>query len=221
MNPRALAILGIAAVALVALVVLRPNSRGEASARNAGAGASASASNADDSLPAHFGLGRSATAAELAPIDVDVRPDGQGLPAGSGTAGTGARIYAARCVTCHGKDGEGVRQGNVQLGPKLIGRNPGDAFDFNESARKEGGKTIGNYWPYATTLFDYVRRAMPYDRPGSLSNDEVYAVTAYLLAQNQLIKDDAVIDAKSLPQVVMPSRDKFVRDDREASTTVR
>jgi cytochrome c len=210
MNPRAFAILGIAAVALVAFVIVRPDSP-----RVAGA------SDTNDSLPAHFGLGRTATAAELAAIDIDVRPDGRGLPAGSGTPAAGARIYAARCVACHGKDGEGVRQDRLQLGPKLIGRNPGDAFDFNESTQKEGAKTIGNYWPYATTLFDYVRRAMPYDRPGSLTNDEVYAVTAYLLERNQLIKADAVIDAKSLPRVEMPSRDRFVRDDREKSTTVR
>jgi cytochrome c len=210
MNPRAFAILGIAAIALVAFVIVRPDAP-----RVAGA------SDANDSLPAHFGLGRTATPAELAAIDIDVRPDGRGLPAGSGTPAAGARIYAARCIACHGKDGEGVRQDRLQLGPKLIGRNPGDAFDFNQSTQKEGAKTIGNYWPYATTLFDYVRRAMPYDRPGSLTNDEVYAVTAYLLERNQLIKGDAVIDAESLPQVEMPSRDRFVRDDREKSTTVR
>src|SRR4051812_35379069 len=111
-----------------------------------------------DSMPRHFGIGRPATAAELARIDIDVRADGRGLPAGSGTPGAGAKIYAARCVTCHGRNGEGIRQGTLQLGPKLIGRNPGDAFDFNQSTEKEGTRTIGNYWPYATTLFDYVRR---------------------------------------------------------------
>ena len=174
-----------------------------------------------DSAPAHFGVGRSATAAEIARIDIDVRADGHGLPAGEGTASTGAKIYAAKCVACHGKNGEGLRSGTLQLGPALIGRNPGDAFDFNTSVRKEGTKTIGNYWPYATTIFDYVRRAMPYDRPGSLSNAEVYAVTAYLLARNQLIDSNTVISARTLPQVMMPSRNKFVRDDREASKTVR
>lgn len=174
-----------------------------------------------DSLPEHFGIGRSATAAELTRIDIDVRADGRGLPAGSGTPDAGARIYAARCVACHGKNGEGVRQGKLQLGPKLIGRNPGDAFDFNQSTQKEGTKTIGNYWPYATTLFDYVRRAMPLDRPGSLTNDEVYALTAYLLERNQIIAASQVIDARSLPQVKMPSRDRFVRDDRETSNAVK
>jgi len=171
--------------------------------------------------PQHFGIGRTATAAELTRIDVDVRADGRGLPAGSGTAAGGATVYAGKCVACHGKDGEGVRQGRVQLGPKLIGRNAGDAFDFNESTAKEGTKTIGSYWPYATTLFDYIRRAMPQDRPGSLTNDEVYAVTAYLLARNQVIAETAAMDAKSLPAVKMPSRDRFARDDRMSSTRVR
>jgi cytochrome c len=178
-------------------------------------------SDTSDSLPSQFGIGRTATAAELARIDVDVRADGRGLPVGSGTPAAGAKIYAARCASCHGKSGEGLRQGTVQLGPKLIGRNPGDAFDFNESTRKEGAKTIGNYWPYATTIFDYVRRAMPQDRPGSLTNDEVYALTAYLLERNQIISANAVIDARSLPRVKMPSRDRFVRDDRESSNVVR
>jgi cytochrome c len=219
MNPRAFAILGIAIVALAAFVIVRPSAPRVAGA--SAAGSANVASGATDPLPSHFGIGRTATAAELAAIDIDVRPDGRGLPAGSGTPAAGARVYAARCVSCHGKDGEGVRQDRLQLGPRLVGRNPNDAFDFNESTQKEGTKTIGNYWPYATTLFDYVRRAMPYDRPGSLTNDEVYAVTAYLLERNQLVKADAVIDAKSLPAVEMPSRGRFVRDDREQSTTVR
>jgi cytochrome c len=180
-----------------------------------------SAQHQADKAPRHFGIGRTATAAELARIDDDVRPDGRGLPAGSGTAAAGATIYTARCVSCHGKNGEGVRQGTVQLGPKLIGRNPGDAFDFNESLQKEGNRTIGNYWPYATTLFDYVRRAMPQDRPGSLTNDEVYALTAYLLERNQIIAANQVIDARSLPRVKMTSRDKFERDNREGSSVVR
>jgi cytochrome c len=171
--------------------------------------------------PEHFGIGRAATNAELARIDDDVRPDGRGLPPGSGTPAVGAKLYAAKCVACHGKNGEGMRSGTVQLGPALIGRKPGDAFDFNKSTRLEGTKTIGNYWPYATTVFDYVRRAMPYDRPGSLTDNEVYALTAYLLHRNQIIDSATVIDASSLPKVHMPSRDKFVRDDREQSQVVR
>jgi cytochrome c len=202
---------GFAVAALIAVVSLY-------GCAASGAGGRAGAT---DSLPTHFGLGRAATAAELARIDIDVRADGRGLPAGSGTSADGAKVYAARCVACHGPNGEGVRQGSLQLGPKLIGRNAGDAFDFNESTRKEGTKTIGNYWPYATTLFDYVRRAMPQDRPGSLTNDEVYAVTAYLLERNEIIPASATMDARSLPLVEMPSRDRFARDDRESSNVVR
>jgi cytochrome c len=194
---------------------------GRSALNRAASGHAASSGKGDDSLPAHFGIGRAATAPELARIDVDVRADGRGLPAGSGTPAAGAGIYAAKCAACHGRNGEGVRQGSAQLGPRLVGRNPGDAFDFNESTRKEGAKTIGNYWPYATTIFDYVRRAMPQDRPGSLSDDEVYALTAYLLERNQIIPATATMDARSLPQVKMPSRDRFARDDRETSTHVR
>lgn len=206
---RALLLVPLAAIVAV-VAIERPRSREAAAPPLAG-----------DSLPSHFGLGRAATAAELARVDIDVRADGRGLPAGSGTAAGGAKIFAARCVACHGKNGEGVKQGTLQVGPALIGRNPGDAFDFNQSTQKEGAKTIGNYWPYATTLFDYVRRAMPYDHPGSLTNDEVYALTAYLLERNQIVQPGAVIDAKSLPTVAMPSRGRFVRDDRETSTKVR
>jgi mono/diheme cytochrome c family protein len=176
---------------------------------------------AGDSIPTHFGIGRPATHAEVARIDIDVRADGRGLPTGSGTPAAGAKVYAAKCAVCHGKSGEGMRTPTVQLGPALVGRKPGDAFDFNASMRNEATKTIGNYWPHATTIFDYVRRAMPYDRPGSLSDAEVYAVTAYLLQRNRLIDSAAVIDAKTLPLVLMPSRDKFVRDDREGSRSVR
>ena len=101
----------------------------------------------------------------------------------------------------------------------LVGRVPGDAFDFGDGMRAE--RTIGSYWPWATTVFDYVRRAMPWDRPGSLSDDEVYAITAWLLYRNDIIAADAVLDATSLPQVEMPSRDRFVADDRLESHRVR
>jgi mono/diheme cytochrome c family protein len=176
---------------------------------------------AADSVPARFEIGRAATSAEIEQLDIDARPDGHGLPAGQGTFAEGKRVFTTRCMMCHGRNGEGVRQGTVQLGPALIGRKPGDAFDFNASVKNEGTKTIGNYWPYATTVFDYVRRAMPFDRPGSLSNADVYAVTAYLLARNQIIDSTTVIDAKTLVKVKMPSAGKFVRDDREAFRVVR
>jgi cytochrome c len=175
---------------------------------------------ASESLPARLGIGRPATARDVAPIDIDIMPDGRGLPAGQGTAAEGMLVYVAKCAVCHGGAGEGIRTG-LKTGPALVGRNPGDAFDFNASQQKEGTKTIGNYWPYATTVFDYVRRAMPFDQPGSLTDKEVWAVTAYLLQKNDLIAEGTVINAKTLPQVKMTGRGHFVRDDREASTRVR
>jgi S-disulfanyl-L-cysteine oxidoreductase SoxD len=162
-----------------------------------------------EALPPRLGYGRAATAAEIAALDIAIAPDGAGLPPGAGTVAAGAAVYAAQCAACHGPHGEGV----PQVGDRLVGREPIDSTGFN--------RTIGNYWPYSTTLFDYVRRAMPFDRPGSLSDEEVYAVTAYLLHLNDIVAADAVMDARTLPQVVMPARDRFVPDDRERSTTVR
>jgi len=164
-------------------------------------------------LPTRFGLGQPASSAHIARLDIDVMPDGRGLPAGSGSVDEGARLFAANCAVCHGVDGIGGPEGS------LVGRVPGDAFDFGDGMRAE--RTIGSYWPWATTVFDYVRRAMPWDRPGSLSDDEVYAITAWLLYRNDIIAADAVLDATSLPQVEMPSRDRFVADDRLESHRVR
>lgn len=161
-----------------------------------------------------YGLGRAASSAELAAVDIDIAPDGTGLPAGGGTARAGAAIYAAKCALCHGQNGEGLG-----LFPKLIGREPGDSFSFGRDVKLV--KTIGNYWPYATTLFDYIRRAMPYQAPGSLSNDEVYGLVAFLLARNEIISDTTVVDARSLPRVKMPARDRFVPDDREGGEEFR
>ena len=156
--------------------------------------------------PATFGIGRPATPAEIAALDIDVGPDGAGLPAGRGTAADGAPIYAARCASCHGKTG---KEGPNDV---LVGRLTGDAFPFAKDPRAP--KTIGSYWPYATTVFDYIRRAMPSDKPGSLRDDEVYSLVAFLLAANELIPQDAVVDAASLPKVKMPARDHFVPDTR-------
>ena len=163
-------------------------------------------SNGSTNEPARFGIGRPATAAEIAVLDIDVGPDGAGLPPGRGTAADGAPIYAARCAACHGKTGK--------EGPNdtLVGRLPDDAFTFARDPRAP--KTIGSYWPYATTIFDYVRRAMPPDAPGSLKDNEVYGLVAYLLTLNDLIPADAVIDAASLPKVTMPAHDRFVPDTR-------
>lgn len=166
-------------------------------------------------LPSTLGIGRAATQAEIALLDIDVMPDGTGLPPGRGTADTGAAIFAAKCAPCHGSEGEGT-----EAALALVGRLPGDEFPFGDTDPRPA-RTIGNYWPYATTVFDYVRRAMPYDRPGSLTDGEVYALTAWLLWKNGLIDETFVMDAETLPAVVMPARDRFVRDDREASVRVR
>jgi len=156
--------------------------------------------------PATFGIGRPATPAEIAAWDIDIGPDGTGLPPGRGTAADGAPIFAARCAGCHGKTG---KEGPNDV---LVGRLPNDEFPFARDPRAP--KTIGSYWPYATTVFDYIRRAMPPDEPGSLKDDEVYNLTAFLLAQNELIAQDAVISATSLPKVKMPARDHFKPDAR-------
>jgi S-disulfanyl-L-cysteine oxidoreductase SoxD len=156
--------------------------------------------------PATLGIGRPATPAEIAALDIDIGPEGAGLPPGRGTAADGAPIYAARCAGCHGKSG---KEGPNDV---LVGRLPGDAFPFARDPRAP--KTIGSYWPYATTVFDYIRRAMPPDAPGSLKDEEVYSLVAYLLALNELIPQDAVVDAASLPKVQMPARARFVPDTR-------
>lgn len=142
-------------------------------------------------------LGQPATAADIAAWELSIPPSGQGLPPGSGTAVQGAEIYRAKCASCHGANGAGK---------------PADALAGGMGSLSSATplKTVGSYWPYATTLFDYVRRAMPYDRPLSLSDDEVYAVSAYILALNGIIREDAALDAKTLPQVAMPNRNGFV-----------
>jgi cytochrome c len=158
--------------------------------------------------PATFGIGRPAAPAEIAALDIDIGPDGAGLPPGRGTAAEGAPVYALRCAACHGKTGT---EGPNDL---LVGRLPDDTFPFARDP--QAPRTIGSYWPYATTVFDYIRRAMPLDAPGSLKDDEVYGLVAYLLVRNDLVPADTVIDATSLPKVKMPARDHFVPDEREA-----
>lgn len=155
--------------------------------------------------PDLLGFGRLASESEIALLDIDVGPDGAGLPPGAGTAAKGGEIYLAKCAQCHGINGEGG------LNDRLVQDVPGE----------RGGRSIGSYWPYATTLFDYVRRAMPYTTPGSLSNEEVYHLTAWLLFKNGVVPEDAVIDATTLHQIVMPARDLFVSDDREQYSVVR
>ena len=124
-------------------------------------------------------------------------PDGAGLPAGSGTAGQGASIYAQKCAACHGDNGKGG------ISSALIAKGPITSINAAE-------KTIGNFWPYATTLFDYIRRAMPWQQPKSLTSDEVYALTAYILVLNKVIGENEPMNATTLPQVRMPNRDGFI-----------
>jgi mono/diheme cytochrome c family protein len=161
-----------------------------------------------------YGLGRPATEDEIRIQNQDVGPSGAELPEGKGSVVDGAKVYGAKCASCHGMKGEGMPPF-----PKLVGRDPKDGFPFGRDPALV--KTIGNYWPHATTLFDYVKRSMPFMQPGSLSNDEVYAVTAWLLAQNEIIPADATLDAAGLRAVKMPARDRFVRDDRKGGAEVR
>lgn len=161
-----------------------------------------------------YGLGHTPTPARLAAIDIDVDPSGAGLPEGRGTAADGAAVYAAKCASCHGAKGEGVAPV-----PALVGRTPDVGYDFARADRAP--RTIGNYWPYATTVFDYVRRAMPQNAPGSLSDTETYAVVAWLLHENGIIAADAEMNATTLSAVQMPARGIFVRDDRQGGRPFR
>ncbi len=141
-------------------------------------------------------LGKPIDPKDIAPWDISILPDGTGLPPGSGTPAQGAPIFAQKCSACHGENGKGGIAAPVT--------------PYAARATLDGGKTIANFWPYATTLFDFIRRAMPYNKPHSLSDQEVYALTAYLLRLNNLIGESDVIDAKSLPNVKMPNRDNFI-----------
>ena len=160
-----------------------------------------------------FGIGRAATPDEIKKLDIDVMPDGRGLPAGRGTVAEGAAIYAAKCRSCHGANGEGAAF------DRLVGRDSGPNFNFAMDAKLV--KTVGNYWPYATTLYDYTARAMPFMQPGSLTANETYSLVAYILALNQIVPEDAVMDPSTLPKVMMPSRDRFVIDNRKGGKIVK
>jgi len=141
-------------------------------------------------------LGKPINQTDLAPWDINILTNGSNLPPGSGKAVEGAKIYAEKCALCHGDKGQGGHAA------RLIGGPP--------KATLDGGKTIANYWPYATTLFDFIRRAMPFTQPRSLTDQEVYALVAYILAENKLIGADDEINATTLPKVRMPNRDNFV-----------
>jgi S-disulfanyl-L-cysteine oxidoreductase SoxD len=146
------------------------------------------------------GLGKSITEADIAAWDVAVMPDGTGLPAGSGNAAAGAKVYQSKCSACHGDNGKG---GTAPGAGPLAGGAP-------LTSGIDTAKTIGNFWGHSTTVFDFIRRAMPFNQPRTLSNDEVYALTAYLLSINKIIGETDVMNAQTLPKVRMPNRDNFI-----------
>jgi cytochrome c len=155
--------------------------------------------------PAHaqnrYGIGRAATPAEIAGWNIDVDRDGHNLPPGSGTVGHGREVFDQQCAACHGAKGEGG------LGDRLAGGQ-------GSLATPQPVRTVGSYWPYAPTLFDYIRRAMPQNAPQSLSNEDVYAVSAYILNLNGLFPSDGTLDAKTLTAIKMPNRSMFTGDPR-------
>lgn len=157
-----------------------------------------------DPACAAYGFGTTPTEAELAAFTSPL-PDGRGLPAGSGTVAQGAALFQGQCASCHGDK----LQGGV--GDRLVG---GRGSLVNNDPKKAPIKTVESYWPYATTLFDYIKRAMPQTAPGSLGNDQVYALCAYILSEAKIIPADSTLDANSLPKVKMPNRDGFVPDRR-------
>jgi cytochrome c len=148
-----------------------------------------------------YGIGRSATPAEIAGWNIDIDREGHNLPPGSGSVSHGQEVFDQQCASCHGAKGEGG------VGDRLVGGQ-------GTLATPKPVKTVGSYWPYAPTLFDYIRRAMPQNAPQSLSNDDVYAVSAYILNLNGLLPADATLDAKTLSAIKMPNRSMFVGDPR-------
>ena len=194
-------------VAALALAGGGPELAAQAAGQDAGGGAA-------EAMPESFGFGRAATPDEIAAWDIDVMPDGTGLPEGEGTAASGAPIYARQCAVCHGQAGEGG------VADRLVGYQPESTPPFGpryEAWRGDGPDvpySVGNYWPYATTLYDYIHRAMPTNAPGTLEPDQVYGLVAWILAENGIIAADAVMNATTLPAVEMPARDIFVPQER-------
>ena len=194
-------------VAALALAGGGPELAARAAGQDAGGGAA-------ESMPESFGFGRAATPEEIAAWDIDIMPDGTGLPEGEGTAASGAPIYARQCAVCHGQAGEGG------VADRLVGYEPESTPPFGpryEAWRGDGPDvpySVGNYWPYATTLYDYIHRAMPTNAPGTLEPDQVYGLVAWVLAENGIIAADAVMNATTLPAVEMPARDIFVPQER-------
>ncbi|MGD9804765.1 MAG: c-type cytochrome [Hyphomicrobiaceae bacterium] len=155
---------------------------------------------------AKLGIGHEATPEEIKAWDIDARPDGHGLPPGKGTVKQGEDIYQTQCATCHGEFGEGKDRWPVLAG------------GFDSLTHDRPDKTIGSFWPEASTIFDYIKRAMPFGNAQSLTDDEIYAVTAYILNLNDVIKDQNFeLNQSNLASVKMPNRDGFYDDDRETA----
>lgn len=204
------------ALLALALSACEPAGAGSATGGGTGAATDAGASSMDggyafdplpDGAPRRFGFGAEASEALIAARDIDVKPDGEGLPPGSGTVAEGRQVYMTQCMACHGPTGtEGPND-------RLVSREPWEQWPEQ--------RAVGNYWPYATTLFDYIRRAMPQLTPGVLSADQTYAVIAYVLHLNGIVPEDAVMNAETLAAVRMPARDRFVADNRTGGPEVR
>jgi len=158
-----------------------------------------------------YGVGRTPAPDEIAAMDISILPDGTGLPEGRGTAVEGRDVYARRCARCHGPKGEGGDE--PKQSPLVGGR--------GSLKTPKPLKTVGSYWPYAPTIWDYVNRAMPLDRPGTLTHNQVYSVVAFILSMNGIIGEHEVLDAKTLPKIQMPNRDGFVPDARPDVGTKR
>jgi len=159
--------------------------------------------------PGHYGYGTPATADEIAGWDIDARPDGVGLPPGSGSVNKGADVYAEQCTACHGTFGEGE------------GRYPKLAGGEGTLTKERPEPSVGSYWPFAVTLFDYINRAMPFPSPHTLSADDVYALTAYVLNINNIVGNNFVADRNSLPKVKMPNHDAFIWQDPRPDTSAK
>jgi len=199
-RPALRALAWLVAPILLAGVVFVPTAAGQAAATpaaKASQGKTTPSGTARKPAPKGPGLGVPATPVQVDAADVSIGPDGAGLPPGSGTAAQGEAIYTTKCIACHGPQGSGTVNDRLAGGQKTL-------------ATPAPVKTIGSYWPYATTVFDYVRRAMPYPTPHSLTDPEVYALTAYLLSLNGIIGKDDVMDARTLPKVQMPNRGNFI-----------
>ena len=192
----------VAVASLVAALVVQPPSPAAmaslAVARSASVGGAFRSAMAQSPT---YGVGRTPKPEELMAIDIDITPDGKGLPAGSSTAEAGKDAYKRRCETCHGPTGKEGPQDILAGGQGSL-------------ATSRPQKTIGSYWPYATTLWDYIRRAMPFDHPGTLTTEEIYGTTAYLLFLNGIVGERDVVDQATLPQIKMPNRDGFTADPR-------